>query len=133
MNLMRYAGKCLLASAIGPLGLLVACNGTNLAGGLANATALVTAACADAQKAGTQAGLMALGGAALTVSGINTYVNAGCATAETIAALVKDSSSLQWLGQQQGALQTLATSQGHGVAPVSVSRPVFLPAPVPAP
>lgn len=77
----------------------------------------VQAACKDALAAATLASATAKGGAANTVSQVSGYIVAGCGTAQAVAALAADSSSLQWLGKNQGALETLAATPA--VAPAS--------------
>jgi hypothetical protein len=71
----------------------------------------VQAACADAMGAAQVAGTTVKGGAANTVSQISTYVVAGCATAQAIAALARDSSSIAWLAKNQGTLEGLTAAQ----------------------
>lgn len=65
-------------------------------------------ACTEAQAAGSLASGVVKGGAANTVATINSYVTPACATTDAIAKLAADPSSLAWIGQQTGALKTLA-------------------------
>lgn len=74
----------------------------------------IQAACKDVLATIPVAQAAAKGGAANTVSSIATYGVAACATAQAVAALVQNSSTLQWLGQLQGQLAATA-----GIAPAS--------------
>lgn len=74
------------------------------------ATTAVQAACTDALTAGNVAAASTKGGAANTVASINQYVVAGCQTAQAVAALAANSSSVAWLEQQTGALQAVAAT-----------------------
>lgn len=65
-------------------------------------------ACTEAQAAGSLASGVVKGGAANTVATINSYLAPACATTDAIAKLAADPSSLAWIGQQTGALKTLA-------------------------
>lgn len=70
-------------------------------------SAAIQDACAAAVAAGADASALVKGGAAQTVATINSYVTPACTTADAIAKLVADPSSLAWIGQQTGALKTL--------------------------
>lgn len=72
----------------------------------------VQAACTDAQAAGALASMTARGGAVATVQTINTYVLAGCGTAQAVAALAANSSSVAWLGEQTGQLKAAVKPAG---------------------
>jgi hypothetical protein len=74
----------------------------------------VQAACADAMAAAKLAAATARGGAVNTVNSISSYITAGCATAQAVASLAANSSSVVWLAKNQGALEGLTVAQGAG-------------------
>lgn len=101
----------LLASTA--LAVLVACTPTQLttvSTDIAAATAAISAACATAQTAETNAKAVVKGGAQNTVANISSYVDGGCADATLVAKLANDPTSLEWVGTLTGALNTLAAA-----------------------
>ena len=64
---------------------------------LAAVPAELAAACSAASSAAANARATVNGGAANTVSNVSSYVTAGCATGEAIAALAADPSSTEWV------------------------------------
>lgn len=86
---------------------------------VSTAIADVQNACSIALKAGSDAAAVAKGGAANTVASINQYVGAGCQTADTVAVLAADASSVDWLNQNAATLNTIATTAA--VAPAATS------------
>lgn len=119
------AGKAianLCAVGLAALGFVAAgCSGGEVAAvrqDLGASVGGVAAACSDALAAARLAQANVKGGAANTAASIAGYVTAGCTTAAAVAALAANSSSLQWLGEQQGALEALAASPAAAPAPV---------------
>jgi hypothetical protein len=107
MKRILFAAAALLA--------LASCSPSQVAQTQAALSASVTAvqaACKDAQAAGAVARDTVKGGAVATVNTINTYVLAGCGTAQAVAALAADSSSVAWLGEQTGQLKAAAQPAG---------------------
>lgn len=85
---------------------VAACTGTQVN----TAVADVQAGCVAALTASNTAAGLTKGGAANTVASINTYLVAGCATADAVAKLAADPTSVAWLNQQAGALQAIAAT-----------------------
>lgn len=101
--------------ALASLLVLGACSASQVAqtqSALSASVGAVQAACKDAQAAGAVANMTARGGAVATVNTINAYVLAGCGTAQAVAALAADSSSVAWLGEQTGQLKAAAKPAG---------------------
>lgn len=69
---------------------------------------VLASACADAQIALATAQGTVKGGALSTVNSIGGYIQQGCGTAASAQKLASDPTSLQWLGQMIGVLNTLA-------------------------
>jgi hypothetical protein len=85
---------------------LVACTASQVSMAVAD----VQAACITAIQASNTAAGLTKGGAANTVASINAYLVAGCATADAVAKLAADPTSVAWLNQQTGALQAIAAA-----------------------
>jgi hypothetical protein len=82
---------------------------------LAASVTAVQAACKDALAAAQLAGSTVRGGAATTVASISSYITAGCGTAQAVASLAANSSSIARLSKNQGALEGLTVAQRAGV------------------
>jgi len=66
-------------------------------------------ACVAAKTALTTAQQVAKGGALNTVNSYQPYIDNSCATVAMVSKLATDPSSLQWLGQIIGSLNTIAS------------------------
>ena len=84
----------------------------------------VQAACQDATAAAALAQATTKGGANQTAQSISQYVVAGCATAQAVAVLAANSSSVEWLQQQTAALNSLAATPAAPVTPAAPASSV---------
>jgi hypothetical protein len=100
--------KLILASAaVAALTGLAACTTAQVQ----TTTAAVNTACQEALASASLAQGSLKGGALNTANSIATYVTAGCAGEQAIAAIANDPSTLAWLGQLKGQLDALKATQ----------------------
>ena len=100
-----------------PLVFLAACSTAQIQNAQTDISAGITAACADVNSAQMQAATLAPSSA--KVASLSAYATAACGTATVAAALVQNSSTLEWLGSLQGQLKAVSTA-----APVTVITPI---------
>ena len=113
------------------LALLSACSQTQVqqaATDLNASVGAVQAACQDATAAAALAQATTKGGANQTAQSISQYVVAGCATAQAVAVLAANSSSVEWLQQQTAALNAVAATAATPAAPAAPAAPASTPA-----